>query len=61
MQQQKHVETWQASDVSRAAYCREHGLNAKTFTNWLRIYRNEQQLDSEVPTFFLAKNQRATC
>jgi hypothetical protein len=42
MQQQKHVETWQASGLSQAAYCREHKLNAKTFSNWLRIYRIEQ-------------------
>lgn len=49
MQQQKHVEAWQASGMSQAAYCREHELNTKTFTNWLRIYRNEQQLDSGAP------------
>ena len=49
MQQQKHVEAWQASGLSQAAYCREHKLNAKTFSNWLRIYRIEQA-DSKVPT-----------
>ena len=49
MRQQKHVETWQASGLSQAAYCREHKLNAKTFSNWLRIYRIEQT-DTKVPT-----------
>src|SRR4030065_2390321 len=37
-----HIEAWQASGLSQVAYCREHKLNAKTFTNWLRIYRIEQ-------------------
>ena len=49
MRQQKHVETWQASGLSQAAYCREHKLNAKTFSNWLRIYRIEQT-DTKVST-----------
>ena len=35
-----HIEARQTSGMSQAAYCREHGLNAKTFGNWLRIYRN---------------------
>lgn len=38
--QQNHIETWRASDLSQAAYCRKHGINAKTFGNWLRIYRS---------------------
>ncbi len=41
-QQQKHIEAWQASGLSQAAYCRQYKLNAKTFSNWLRVYRNEQ-------------------
>ena len=49
MQQQKHVEAWQASGLSQAAYCREHKLNAKIFFNWLRICRLEQT-DSKAPT-----------
>ena len=49
LQQQKHVEAWHASGLSQAAYCREHKLNAKTFSNWLRIYRIEQT-DTKVPT-----------
>ena len=39
-----HIEAWQTSGMSQAAYCREHGLNAKTFGNWLRIYRNEHEV-----------------
>jgi len=39
--QQKHIEAWQSSGMSQAAYCRKQGLNAKTFGNWLRIYRHD--------------------
>lgn len=38
-QQQKHIEIWQISGLSKTAYCRQHKLNAKTFSNWLRAYR----------------------
>lgn len=41
--QQNHIETWRASDLSQAAYCRKHGINAKTFGNWLRFYRAERK------------------
>jgi hypothetical protein len=46
--QQRHIEAWQSSSLSQAAYCREHKLNSKTFGNWLRTYRAEQ-IDSQVP------------
>jgi transposase-like protein len=35
-----HIEAWQASGLSQAAYCRQHGLNANTFSGWLRQYRS---------------------
>ncbi|TVM02663.1 MAG: hypothetical protein CV087_09155, partial [Candidatus Brocadia sp. WS118] len=38
--QQRHIEAWQSSGMSQAAYCREQRLNVKTFGNWLRAYRN---------------------
>jgi hypothetical protein len=47
--QQKHIDTWQSSGLSQVAYCRQHKLNSKTFSNWLRIYRS-QQVSSAVPT-----------
>ena len=40
-QQQEHIEAWQASGLSQVAYCRQHKLNSKTFSNWLRIYRSQ--------------------
>ena len=39
--QQKHIETWQTSGLSQVAYCRQHKLNSKTFSNWLRIYHSQ--------------------
>ena len=53
--QQRHIEAWQSSSLSQAAYCREHKLNSKTFGNWLRIYRTEQ-LDSQAPAAMIPVN-----
>ena len=44
--QQKHIEAWQSSGMSQAAYCREQRLNAKTFGNWLRAYRSGCAVES---------------
>ncbi len=35
-----HIEAWQTSGMSQAAYCREHDLNARTFGNWVRKHRS---------------------
>ncbi|WP_425412385.1 IS66 family insertion sequence element accessory protein TnpA [Nitrosomonas mobilis] len=35
---------WQTSGLSQAAYCRSHGLSAKTFGNWLRAKRGYQYM-----------------
>jgi hypothetical protein len=53
--QQNHIEAWQASSLSQAAYCREYKLNSKTFGNWLRIYRTEQ-MDFQVPAAMIPVN-----
>jgi hypothetical protein len=34
-----HIEAWQQSGLSQAAYCRQQGLNANTFSGRLRDYR----------------------
>ncbi len=47
--QQKHIEAWQSSGLSQVAYCRQHKLNSKTFSNWLQVYRS-QQVASAAPT-----------
>ena len=41
-----HIEAWQTSGMSQAAYCREHGLNTKTFGNWVRKHRAGQVIRS---------------
>lgn len=35
----KHIEAWQTSGLSQAAYCRQAGLNAKNLSRWLREYQ----------------------
>ncbi|HLP80837.1 MAG TPA: IS66 family insertion sequence element accessory protein TnpB [Nitrosomonas sp.] len=37
-----HIEAWQTGGMSQAAYCREQGLNIKTFGNWVRKHRADQ-------------------
>jgi hypothetical protein len=34
-----HIEAWQASGLTQAAYCRQQRLNAGTFSGRLREYR----------------------
>lgn len=34
-----HIEAWQSSGLSQAAYCRQHQLNSRTFTARLSEYR----------------------
>lgn len=41
-----HIGAWQTSGMSQAAYCREHGLNTKTFGNWVRKHRAGQVIRS---------------
>jgi len=35
-----HIEAWQASSLTQAAYCRQHGLSTGTFSGRLREYRD---------------------
>jgi len=36
----QHIEGWQASGLSQAEYCRQHGLNANTFSGRLSHHRS---------------------
>ena len=38
----QHIEGWQASGLSQAEYCRQHGLNANTFSGRLSHYRSQE-------------------
>jgi hypothetical protein len=42
----QHIEAWQRSGLSQAAYCAEQQLNARTFTARLSDYRKLPKLDS---------------
>ena len=33
---QRHVEAWRESGLTQADYCRQQGLNSKTFSVWVR-------------------------
>jgi hypothetical protein len=37
-----HIEDWQASGLSQAEYCRQHGLNANTFSGRLHHHRSRE-------------------
>jgi len=36
-----HIEGWQRSGLSQAAYCRQHNLNANSFTGRLSEFRKQ--------------------
>ena len=36
-----HIEAWQSSGLSQAAYCRQQGLNAQSFSNQLHAFRSQ--------------------
>jgi len=36
-----HIEIWQCSGLSQAAYCRQNGLNAQTFSARLHKFRSQ--------------------
>jgi hypothetical protein len=36
VQWRHHVESWRGSGLRQAVYCRHHGLNAKSFSRWIR-------------------------
>ncbi|MDD1650197.1 MAG: IS66 family insertion sequence element accessory protein TnpB [Methylococcaceae bacterium] len=38
-EQQDHIQAWQTSGLTQAAYCRQHGLNPTTFSGWWRQVR----------------------
>jgi transposase-like protein len=47
-QWQQHVEAWRESGLSQADYCRQHGLNHKTFSVWTRRVQHDLSLNKDV-------------
>jgi hypothetical protein len=41
-----HIETWQSSGLSQAAYCRQQDLNAHTFSSQLHAFRSQHATES---------------
>ena len=39
----EHIKIWQASGLTQAVYCQQHGLNAKTFSRWFKTYQLSNQ------------------
>jgi hypothetical protein len=39
-----HIEAWQGSGQSQASYCRQQGINPRTFAARLSDYRKSQQV-----------------
>jgi hypothetical protein len=37
-----HIQAWQESGLTQAAYCRQHGLSAKTFSGRLHYFRSRE-------------------
>ena len=45
----RHVEAWRESGLSQADYCRQQGLNHKTFSVWTRRVQVDLSLDKDAP------------
>ena len=38
---QNHIEAWKNSGLSQADYCRQHGINANTFSGRYCLYKSQ--------------------
>ena len=48
-QWRRHVEAWRESGLSQADYCRQQGLNRKTFSLWTRRDQGDLSMDKDTP------------
>lgn len=39
IQQIRHLMNWKESQLTKAAYCRQNGVNYMTFNNWQRKHK----------------------
>jgi hypothetical protein len=46
----QHVSTWRASELTQAAYCRQHKLNATTFNGWINRGRKIPSSTTQLTT-----------
>ena len=55
-EQYKLVCDWRVSGQTQDAFCKSHGVNPKTFSNWLRAYKSRSQVkESELTTSSLVE------
>jgi len=52
----EHYQAWQASGLSKSAYCVQQGLNVSSFSNWTRRFGREacETTQARSPVFFKA-------
>ena len=55
---QQHIEAWQASDLSGAAFCKQHDLNYAQFNYWRKKFQIIEAV--EKPAGFAQVTQLAT-
>jgi len=46
-QWRQHVKAWRESGLSQADYCRQQGLNRKTFSLWTRRAQGDPSMDMD--------------
>jgi len=49
-----HVEAWRESGLSQADYCRQQGLNRKTFSLWTRRDQGNPSMDRGASLEFIS-------
>ena len=55
-EKQAHVNAWQNSGLTKAAYARQHGINSKTFGRWCRhVQLNVKDNPALVPVMLQAE------
>jgi len=54
-----HYQAWQASDLSKSAYCAQQGLNLSSFSNWTTRFARESAKPAVASrsVFFKAETQ----
>ena len=50
----RHVEAWRESGLSQADYCRQQGLNRKTFSLWTRRDQGNPSMDRGTSPEFIS-------
>jgi hypothetical protein len=54
---QAHMQAWQQSDQTQAAYCEQHGINRNTFVYWRKRFKADRSSVKlvQIPTILSRK------